>query len=288
MLLARGSVLFRRQPAPPRPDGKVSLVLAALLTAAQIGGLIVAGSGLAETAEFPAPRTPPHTESITYIQDIRPEFFTSGQLARTPVPAAGVVAFVRDTASGESPSPSEDAKPVAGATSLDDQSTLAKIFDRPCVGPACLSRRKVVVPALPQRRALADREFRDSVWRAFREDFPRLAAKQLPPTQDETDRMWRAKSLAASEKVGPAQVQPLGVVTIPVGLPFGGPSKEERERAAALHRDNLARLARIDSAGQARADSLNRLRLPPCRMTLAAHVPADSTAALLEAAGCDR
>lgn len=278
-------MLFRRQPAPSRHDSNVSLALAALLTAAQIGGLVIAGSTLAKTPASPATRTS-HTESITYIQDIRQEFFSSGQVT-TAAPGADVVAFVRDSAGGESDSRSEDVLP-ADATPPDDRSPLATIFDRPCVGPACASRRKVVVPVLPQRRALADRQFRDSVWRAFREDFPRLAAKQLPPTQDETDRMWRAKSLAASEKVGPAQVQPLGVVTIPVGLPFGGPSKEERERAAALHKDNLARLARIDSAGQARADSLNRLRLPPCRMALAAHIPSDSTAALLEAAGCDR
>jgi len=285
--MARGSVLFRRPPAPPRHDSKLSLALAALLTVAQIGGLVIAGSSLAEMPASPPARTPPHTESITYIQDIRPEFFTSGHVAATPAPVADVVAFVRDTASGESDSPSEDVPPT-DATPRDNRSPLATIFDRPCVGPACPSRRKVVVPALPQRRALADRQFRDSVWRAFREDFPRLAAKQLPPTQEETDRMWRAKSLAASEKVGPANVQPLATVSIPIGLPFGGPSKEERARAAALHRDNLARLARIDSAGQARADSLNRLRLPPCRMTLAAHIPADSTVALLEAAGCDR
>ena len=284
-------MLFRRQPAAPRRDRAASLALAGLITIAQIGALMVAGSRLASTpAALPPTRASSHTESITYIQDLRPEFFSAGRSPAVPDREVDdIVAFAGDTTTGGEPIPqSEDAGQTIDPKAQHDRLPLAAIFDRPCVGPACLSRRKVVVPALPQRRALADRQFRDSVWRAFREDFPRLAAKQLPPTQEETDRMWRAKSLAASEKVGPAQVQPLGVVSIPVGLPFGGPSKEERERAAALHRDNLARLARIDSAGQARADSLNRLRLPPCRLTLAAHVPIDSTAALLEAAGCDR
>ena len=286
--MARGSVLFRKQPAAPRRDRAASLAFAGLITVAQIGVLLVAGSRLTGAPAAPPPRASSHTESITYIQDLRPEFFSAGQSVAAPAHEVDeVVAFATDTTSGESPRP-EHARPLIDGEPREDQLPLATIFDRPCVGPACQSRRKVVVPALPQRRALADRQLRDSVWRAFREDFPRLAAKQLPPTQEETDRMWRAKSLAASEKVGPAQVQPLGVVSIPVGLPFGGPSKEERARAAALHRDNLARLARIDSAGQARADSLNRLRLPPCRLTLAARMPVDSTAALLEAAGCDR
>lgn len=282
-------MIFRRQSAPPRNDRGASLALAALLTAVQIGGLVVAGSSLGAPPETRTPRTSSRTESITYIQDIRPEFFSAGQPIAAARGSDDVLAFARDTAAGDPPpSPDDTRSSPADGTPSDVRSPLAAIFDRPCVGPACLSRRKVTVPALPQRRALADREFRDSVWRKFREDFPKLAAKQLPPTQEETDRMWRAKSLAASEKVGPAQTQPLGVVTIPVGLPFGGPSKEERARDAALHKDNLARLARIDSAGQARADSLHRLRLEPCRMTLAAHTPVDSTAALLEAAGCER
>src|SRR5688572_16875530 len=135
-MLARGSVLFRRQPAPSRHDSNVSLALAALLTAAQIGGLVIAGSSLAETPASSAARTPPHTESITYIQDIRQEFFTSGQVAATPARGADVVAFVRDTSGGESDSPSQAVAP-ADATPRDDRSPLVTIFDRPCVGPAC-------------------------------------------------------------------------------------------------------------------------------------------------------
>jgi hypothetical protein len=45
-------------------------------------------------------------------------------------------------------------------------------------------------------------------------------------------------------------------VSIPVGLPGGGPTRAQRERARVLDADVSARLARI----RARADSLAQLR----------------------------
>ena len=288
--MARGDVFSNRPAAPDRSERGASIALAALLTVVQIGGLMLAGTRLSRAPD-PAPARPTdHSESITYIRDMG-SLFTGSQAApgrfTEPAAAAADPERMRDTAAGELVGENPAASSASSAvTTRDVRAPLATIFDRPCVGPACASARRITVPALPRRGAVVDRAFRDSVWRAFREDFPRLAAKQLPPTQEETDRMWRARSLAASEKVGPAQVPAMTAgVSIPVGLPFGGPSKQERERAAALHRDNTARLARIDSAGRARLDSLHRLG-GPCRIALGTPAGADSTRSTLDLAAC--
>ena len=286
--MARGDVFSNRSTAPDRSERGASIALAAVLTIVQIGGLVEAGSRLTKTPDVTRSRSSAHAESITYLVDVGPHFFGASESLERPATGSTTrPGLVRDTAAGESVVPPGSDRSVSdGRPERDARLPLATIFDRPCVGPACINARRITVPALPRRGAVVDRAFRDSVWRAFREDFPRLAAKQLPPTQEETDRMWRAKSLAASGNIGLVEEPAIMAgASIPIGLPFGGPSKEERARDAALHRENTARLARIDSAGRARIDSLYRLGIP-CRVALAAPVRADSTISALDLSSC--
>ena len=95
------------------------------------------------------------------------------------------------------------------------------------------------------------------------------AFKALPPTKAEIDAKWRdqAFEVAAARGAGvPVRITtPAG--SIPVPLPFGGPSKKERERDRAIEAQlkvtRALRQQRIDSVVAARkrrlADSLARV-----------------------------
>jgi hypothetical protein len=109
------------------------------------------------------------------------------------------------------------------------------------------------------------RVVRDSLNAEFAAGRPR----SVPLTQAERDEQWRAQALAAfAERSGVINPRALsGGVSVPIGLPFGGPSHETRERDRALSaqakeiQDRIQR--RVDSTLAARrqrhVDSLARV-----------------------------
>jgi hypothetical protein len=94
------------------------------------------------------------------------------------------------------------------------------------------------------------RVVRDSLDAEFAAGRPR----SVPLTQEERDAQWRAQALAAlaersSEGLNPRAIS--GGASIPIGLPFGGPSHETRERDSA----NYAQAKEIQARIQRRVDS---------------------------------
>ena len=93
--------------------------------------------------------------------------------------------------------------------------------------------------------------------------------RSVPLTQAERDEQWRAQALAAfAERTGVLNPRTLSAgASIPIGLPFGGPSHETRERDRAIYaqtKEIQARIQRrVDSTLAARrqrhADSLARV-----------------------------
>jgi hypothetical protein len=93
------------------------------------------------------------------------------------------------------------------------------------------------------------------------------AVKPPPPTQAERDAKWRdeAFEVVAARGAGRPFIRKITGGGIPVGLPFGGPSRKERERNRAIEAElkvmRAQRRATIDSILAARrrlADSLAR------------------------------
>jgi hypothetical protein len=109
------------------------------------------------------------------------------------------------------------------------------------------------------------RVVRDSLEAEFAAGRPR----SVPLTQAERDEQWRAQALAAfAERNGVLNPRALSAgVSIPIGLPFGGPSHETRERERAISaqtKEIQARIQhRVDSTLAARrqhhVDSLARV-----------------------------
>ena len=93
------------------------------------------------------------------------------------------------------------------------------------------------------------------------------AIKPPPPTQAEIDATWRDEAFeaAAAEGSGRPILRKMVGASIPVPLPFGGPSRKQRERDRAIEAElkvmRAQRQARIDSivaTRRRRADSLAR------------------------------
>jgi len=93
------------------------------------------------------------------------------------------------------------------------------------------------------------RVVRDSVEAEFAAGRPR----SVPLTQAERDAQWRAQALAAfAERTGVLNPRAVSAgASIPIGLPFGGPSHETRERERAL----FAQTQEIQARIQRRVDS---------------------------------
>jgi hypothetical protein len=91
------------------------------------------------------------------------------------------------------------------------------------------------------------------------------AIKVPPPTQAERDAKWRdeAFEVVAARGAGRPFVRKIIGGGIPIGLPFGGPSRKERERNRAIEAEltvmRAQRRARIDSIS-GRASAARRLR----------------------------
>jgi hypothetical protein len=94
--------------------------------------------------------------------------------------------------------------------------------------------------------------------------------RSVPRTQEERDAQWRAQALAALAERNNGGLNPRAIsggVSIPLGLPFGGPSHEARERDRAAYaqaKEIQARIQRrVDSTLAARrqrhVDSLARV-----------------------------
>ncbi|MEJ7810099.1 MAG: hypothetical protein WKG32_06730, partial [Gemmatimonadaceae bacterium] len=84
------------------------------------------------------------------------------------------------------------------------------------------------------------------------------AKHPIASSQWEKDSILRARYLETAPKRAGGPSLPPGLLvglTIPVGLPGGGPSASQRRRDAALYTDYVARLARIRAAARARKDS---------------------------------
>jgi hypothetical protein len=94
--------------------------------------------------------------------------------------------------------------------------------------------------------------------------------RSVPLTQAELDAQWRAQALAALAERNNGGLNPRSIsggASIPLGLPFGGPSHEARERDRAAYaqaKEIQARIQRrVDSTLAARrqrhVDSLARV-----------------------------
>ncbi|HEX5581229.1 MAG TPA: hypothetical protein VFX39_06585, partial [Gemmatimonadaceae bacterium] len=117
-----------------------------------------------------------------------------------------------------------------------------------CVGP-CRGGTTGGVNTLPGPLTGAER---DSVLRAIGQSVPALAGEMRR----------RGEGAPSAAPADPGAIQPLGGVSLPIGLPGGGPSKAQRERDRRVHAENTAALARIKAREDsiARADSLERVR----------------------------
>lgn len=92
----------------------------------------------------------------------------------------------------------------------------------------------------------------------------RFGERAPAQTMAERDSVIAERVAAVPDEAGPAR--PPG--TIQVGLPGGGPTREQRRRAAALDADNRARLARIRATlSPAQLDSLRRDSVERARRT---------------------
>jgi hypothetical protein len=95
--------------------------------------------------------------------------------------------------------------------------------------------------------------------------------KTPSPTQAEVDAKWsdQALEVAASRASGAPVHQMIGGVSVPAPLPFGGPSRKQRERDRAIEAElksiRARRQQRVDSVvaeRRRRADSLARAIAP--------------------------
>jgi hypothetical protein len=94
------------------------------------------------------------------------------------------------------------------------------------------------------------RVVRDSLYDEFAAGRPR----SVPLTQAERDAQWRAQALAAFAERNIGELNPRAIsagASVSIGLPFGGPSHETRERDRAIYAQTKEIQARI----QRRVDS---------------------------------
>jgi len=116
-------------------------------------------------------------------------------------------------------------------------------------------------PALSSAKGLFHRDAEpmdfDSALRVVRDsleaEFAAGRPRSVPLTQAERDAQWRAQALAAfAERTGVLNPRTVSAgASIPIGLPFGGPSHETRERERAI----FAQTQEIQARIQRRVDS---------------------------------
>ena len=185
-----------------------------------------------------------------------PPVVATRQTPRPPARPASVVRSLQqepNTASPPYTAPAMAARaarrePDANATNAATASTVSA-QPAPAGAPAASASVGFRLPSSPIRVDSALRAMTDSVRNG-------LAAGLLHPpplTQAETDAKWRAEAfeVAAARGAGEPVRRTMAGGSIPVPLPFGGPSRKRRERDRAIE----AQLAVMRALRQARADS---------------------------------
>ena len=243
-----GSDVLRSRIGRGWPDTALSGGASLLLTTALFVGAV--GVGMTTHRVSRAERRP----SVAATERMTPISLPQLPAARTepvrPRTAPTVAPADLSSTPGTTSSATLAAGSAGGAAELtsDSATTVAdhSANARPCIGP-CGDRVRAALPTADRERA-ARRASMDSTWREFRARFIDLANRDGTASREETDAIWRARSLAASASTALNRAPvPLASASIPVGLPGGGPSAAERRRNAIVHAANLARIARIQS-----------------------------------------
>ena len=218
--------------APLRPRRVAESVPAQVHNAGQVTERLEYVIARAAGSPFAPLRLPAHPRLRVQSQEQTPSVVADTGAGSPPRP-------VPSLAGPKAAVPSELTPGVAGWWST--------IGRAPAFGSAKTPFRR---DAEPMNFDSALRVVRDSLGAEFAAGRPR----SVPLTQEELDAQWRAQALAAlaernSEGLNPRSIS--GGASIPIGLPFGGPSHETRER----DRANFAQAKEIQARIQRRVDS---------------------------------
>lgn len=243
------SVRRRRAPRfriePARRDSAGPFVVAVAITV--VAGLSLYPAMRAPGRLLPAlvAAQPPPIEEVVYLP-VTPEFPPD---ETPPRPRSAPSTGVRVT---RRPSPPPDSAPVRRAAVPRDSARI------PSLAPGA-TRIPPLFPPAGSARGLPS-----CIGGCELGTRGRFGERTPAQTTAERDSVFEERMAAVPDEAGPAR--PPG--TIQVGLPGGGPTREQRRRAAALDADNRARLARIRATlSPAQLDSLRRDSVERARRT---------------------
>lgn len=230
--------------------------------------LLVQGSLVQRWRLEPAGEAAPPPEEVVYVSPVAPAEPEPAREAPTPAappvierPAApptrapAVPAAPRDTvARPRTPSAAPGARPAVPLPTIPGPVTGGEPA-APLCWPPCIEGRVGPGRAAPPLTGAA----RDSALRAMGERVAREGDTRRPGP------VLGGGPAGAASPVAPPSVG--AGVSIPVGLPGGGPTRAQRQRDSTVNADVQARLARLrarqDSIAQARRDSLEAARRVP-------------------------
>ena len=243
---------------PPREDARRAWSLGAVATAITLlffgilGSAVVSMSDLLEP-ERPAATSEPPAQPTEHIE------FVPIPWASPPVAPEPVLPRPRTAPSSRRASPRDSSVspvvPIAPSPARQRDSTA--LAPNAAARPTTVEAPRVVFPTQPcdldcaVRRGAAAGKGVGSLSAAERDSARREAARRV------TDSPRRPTEARVADDAPPTGASPRQQgVSIPVGLPGGGPTAAQRKRARELDAEVSARLARI----KARADSIQRAR----------------------------
>ena len=241
--------------------GAALLVLAALVPRFGAPSTIAPATEVRNAAErvvFVASPTPAPVV-VPATRPLPPPTATSSVPAVTSPQHESIAGSVRDTTSGAVAAPRRDSRASSTGTLPTTNAQTATAG-----APAAIASVGFRLPSRPLRLDSALRSMTDSVGNGLATG----ALKPPPLTQAEIDAKWRAEAfeVAAARGAGEPVRRPMAGGSIPVPLPFGGPSRKARERDRAIEAQlkvsRAIRQARLDSvvtARKRRTDSLARI-----------------------------
>lgn len=251
---------------PPREDARRAWSLGAVATAITLlffgilGSAVVSMSDLLEPEQPTATSEPPAqpTEHIEFVPIPR----ASPPVAPEPVlPRPVTVPAPRTAPSSRRASPRDSSVspvvPIAPSPARQRDSSALVPAPSAAARPTTVEAPRVVFPTQPcdldcaVRRGAAAGKGVGSLSAAERDSARREAARRV------TESPRRPTEARVADDAPPTGASPRQQgVSIPVGLPGGGPTAAQRKRARELDAEVSARLARI----KARADSIQRAR----------------------------
>jgi hypothetical protein len=249
---------------PPREDARRAWSLGAVATAITLlffgilGSAVVSMSDLLEP-ERPAATSEPPAQPTEHIEFVPIPRATPPVAAEPVLPRPATVTAPRTTPSSRRASPRDSSVsprvPIAPSPARQrDSSALAP---NAAARPTTVEAPRVVFPTQPcdldcaVRRGTAAGKGVGSLSAAERDSARREAARRV------TDSPRRPTEARVADDAPPTGASPRQQgVSIPIGLPGGGPTAAQRKRARELDAEVSARLARI----KARADSIQRAR----------------------------